>query len=272
MTPPKINSIKFYEHRFKRAMQDYASNGGTPEEAFPKLKKQVLAKNIKFSKTAATFVVVAAALIASSSTGSLDVRTSFASFSIPSIYILFVASIIWVAICIEAIGVAQMMAFSQAFKNYFGRHSIDYEMKTYLSDVELDDFLAPPYFDNFLEPSQWFFRFRAAVFALIILAGLLPVIAGAYATLSYAGSEIFVVDNAPLNRSLGIASLSLLVTGSVYVISAFIPFHNKKQTDLIRWIFLTRIHQNSFGQSHPRTEHWISRRADTTDLPESRKD
>ncbi|WP_420586653.1 hypothetical protein [Ruegeria sp.] len=255
---PRVSSITFYKHRFKKALQHYASTGGEPIEAYPKLKAQMAASNLRLAKASAAFVVVSAAFIASATNGMLNIKTTFFSFSIPAVYLLFISSILWFSVCMAVITASQLIAFSTAFKNYFGRFRTDYEMLVFLKDVDLDDFVAPPYHDVFLEPSRWAHTIRSAIFGLIILAILTPAAAALYYVLQSSVYTIFDDRSVPLHKSLAIASLAVLAFSTLFLFSTFIPFKTKRQTNLIRWIFLTRIHKAVWGNFPPRSSVWIT--------------
>ncbi|MDD9726836.1 hypothetical protein PVV74_15355 [Roseovarius sp. SK2] len=256
-TAPRISSITFYKHRFKKALQLFGERDQDPVEAYAKLKKQSAVSNMKCAKTAGWFVVAAVALIFSIETGQLTVTTSFFSFSIPSVYLLFVSALIWVGFTFSLITVFQFIAFSDAFKSYFGRYKKDYEMLVFLEDVEIEDFMAPPYHDSFLKPSGTAFSIRSLIYLVLICAGLLPVAAGQYYASTYSLSIVRAVDSVPLHKSLAIASIVLTATSTMYLLSAFIPFKTTKQIGLIRWVFLHRLRMKHFETRHPQSSYWL---------------
>jgi hypothetical protein len=257
-SPPRVSSIAFYTHRFKRALQSHSQSGGDPFDAYAKLKKQSSQANAKFAKTSGLFIVVAAAFLASAKTGSLDVKTTIASFSVPSVYLLFVSAFLWSGLCFALISVSQLIAFTITFRSYFGRFRNDYEMLVFLKDTELDDFFAPPYHDRFLKPSRVAFLSRTTLFLGMGIAALIPVASGLITVFAHAFNTIAMQETVPLHKSLAIASILLIACSTVFLVSAFIPFNTKKQTKLIRWTFLSPLHRRTSKELHPQAGKWLS--------------
>jgi len=231
---PRISAITFYRHQFKKSLQLIAKTGGDPVDAYAKLKKQFSAANLRTSKSAGLFILSAAAFIASSNTGHLKINTSLVSFSIPSVYLLFTSALLWSSFCINILSALQIVTFLNVFKAFFGRFRFNYEMLIFLKDGDLDNFIAPPYYDDFLAPSRTAFATRSALFLFLILALLLPVTAGIWTVASHSLTTALSDGTAPLQKSLAAASLVLIITSTLYLISAFIPFKSKRQTHIIR--------------------------------------
>ncbi|MGI3212224.1 hypothetical protein ACROSR_14045, partial [Roseovarius tibetensis] len=124
---PKISAVTFYRHRFKKALQILNSTNGDPLEAYAKLKQQLNASNKKIGGSAILFIVLSSALIASMPEGSLKIKTAFASFSVPTVYLLFGASVIWFTLCMSLLSTCQILTFLSTFRQFFGRYKNDYE-------------------------------------------------------------------------------------------------------------------------------------------------
>lgn len=257
-SPPRLSSITFYKHKFKKALQLFAQSGGDPVAAYAKLKQQSANANQKFAKTALIFVVAGAAFIASLDTGGLEIKTTFFMFKIPTIYLLFICSFLWSSLCIAFIPVCQFISFLNAFRLYFGRFKHDYEMLVFLKDVQIDDFVSPPFHDGFLNPSKTSFYTRTIVFSIAVFAALLPVFASQAVVFEHAFKTIWNDSSVPLHKSMAIASVTLNLCSTLFAATIFFPFKTSKQTNLIRWVFLHPIHRSFSCHLHPQTDRWLN--------------
>lgn len=255
-TAPRINSFTFYKHRFRKALRQQRTTGD-PVASFSKLKKHQKTASLSLAQNVLYFLLAALAAMASFELGTLQIRTSLVSFDVPAPYLVFAASCLWVGICFSIQTVGQFILIISAFKEHFGRYSVDYEMLTFQEDVAIDDFLAPPLHDSFLKPSMFGFLLRLFLFASTIFAFLLPAF-GAWLILVMNAVRITLEPSQViLEDPLMIAALALFVFPTIFLLTAFIPFRTSRQTQLIRWIFLTRATGKLQYLAHPRANAWL---------------
>lgn len=257
----RYSAIDFYAHRFRRAVKSLDRKGESTLDAFSKLKSQHQREVAKLSRSLLSFVVATAAAVASSDTGSLEIKTAFASFSIPSVYIVFAASVFWYSTCISILKFTQFLAFLNAFKNQHGRFKVDYEMLSFLKGVDMDDFLAPPSFDRFLKPSKPMFFLRLFFFGIALLALLIPAFWAWFAVAGQSAISMQGQSAAPLAIALQISSIGLLVFPTLFVASAFLRTRSTKQVEMIRWSFLYPLLKDREG-NHPQLSRWLPRADD----------
>jgi len=226
-----------------------------------KLHTQITSAITKQSKTLITLVLlflVSSIFVSQSANDvSLSIRFAFSEIALPAIYVAFVGSACFALLLLVSMKILTLLTIKAKLPyTPFARGRFYEASLAIQGDATHFDVLSP------IRGGKYFRSIGFTSYALIVsffsvfLVLSLPLI-GAFATL-WEINQCSILTNSDiyLSKSLGLASLALLILPIVISILFFVPLKVSKDASAIRWTFLVHATRGK-GLVHPQSKRWL---------------
>lgn len=243
-------------HEYRGVLRSNVKSDKDLSQIYENINKLCRSKLTEISKQSLIFLSIAVAIQTLSKSGTLSIKTSFIQISVPEVYVLFGASLLWSSLSLYLLALIQLMAQVSATQNFRGRAPKYHSALLNIRGIEGADLLSA------MRPNH----IASHPFGVVATASFLHLAIFASATLPLVGAVFFVTSqllqslfgdtDVFLAKPLAFSGLVSIFCSTAYWPIYFLNFKVRKNKAFTRWLFLRGL-SNSL---HPQTQKWLSER------------
>ena len=252
----RVSQFRWAVHELFVASRTAVQKGATPEEVQSQLATAISKQNRMLMKFAVAFLVSSIFVAQPSEDASVTISAGFIKVSLPAIYVAFVISACFALLILASLKVLTLITIRAALPyTSFARARFAEAGLAVKGDADHYDVILPIRGGSYFRAAGLVTPALISTIFIVILLLLLPLLAALPMLWSVTKTSILSHSDIYLSRSLGIASLALLVLPLIVAILFFIPSAVRKNELSIRWSFL--IHATRDGRRiHPQSNRW----------------
>lgn len=250
----KVSIFGMVLHEYRGVLRSNVKNDEDLSKIYENINKLCRSKLSEVSKQSLIFLTISIAIQTLSDSGTLTIKTSFIQISVPEVYTLFGASLLWSGLSLCVLALIQLMAQVSETQNFRGRTPKYHSALLNIRGIEGADLLSATRPNHIaIQPFGVVITANILFFAIFATAAFPLFGAGFFVTSQLLQSLLGDTDTF-LAKPLAFSGLASIFCSTVYWPVYFLSFKVRKDKGFIRWLFLRGLSKSL----HPQTDYWLS--------------
>ncbi|MFV1530722.1 MULTISPECIES: hypothetical protein [Phaeobacter] len=250
----KVSIFGMVLHEYRGVLRSNVKNDDDLSKIYENINKLCRSKLSEISKQSLIFLTISIAIHTLSGSGTLIIKTSLIQISVPEVYVLFGASLLWSSLSLNVLTLIQLMAQVVETQNFRGRTPKYHSALLNIRGLEGADLLSAARPNHIAIQPFWVVKTANLLLFSIFATVVFPLFGAGYFVTSQLLHSLFGDTDVFLAKPLAFSGLASIFCSTVYWPAYFLSFSVRKDKGFIRWLFLRGLSKSI----HPQTKRWLS--------------
>ena len=250
----KVSIFGMILHEYRGVLRANVKSEEDFLKIYENINKIYRSKLSEISKHSFIFLTIVIAIQTLSELGTVSIKTTFMEISVPKVYALFGASLLWSNLSLNVLSFIQIITQVSETQIFKGRAPKYHSALLHIRGVEGTDLVGAIRPNHIAIPPLWVVTTASIFHLAVFFAAVLPLLAAGFFVIAQLFQSIFEDTNIFLAKLLALSGLASALCSTIYWPIYFLKFKVRKDKDFIRWLFLRQLSNSR----HPQTDRWIS--------------